>query len=155
VVTEGLNLSLSAQREARASDQLCRKLLKAALPHWLAQLRELEQVVPDAMEDFPTDNGGRVPERVVLMDDRYAPKWSQFTNHFKPTFKQVKREKQAGKPQRSYEPQPQTPYQRLLAKPGRPGSDESEAPGRTRPTGSVRLEEKHRGQTEELLHCTK
>ena len=134
----------------------------------LAQLRELEQVVPYAMKDFHTDNGseflnwalhrhlsGRAmklpwtrsrayrkndnahceqknwthvrqlfghdrfghPELVALMNDLYAQEWSQFTNHFKPTFKLVKREKQAGKTKRVYEKEPQTPYQRLLANP--------------------------------------
>ena len=43
--------------------------------------------------------------------------WSQFTNHFKPTFKLLKRVKKDGKTQRSYEKKPQTPYQQLLASP--------------------------------------
>jgi hypothetical protein len=54
------------------------------------------------------------------MNDLYAQEWSQFTNHFKPTFKLLKREKQAGKTKRIYEPQPQTPYQRLLVRPDIP-----------------------------------
>ena len=54
------------------------------------------------------------PELVPLMNDLYAQEWSQFTNHFKPTFKLLRREKQGGKTKRIYEPQPQTPYQRLL-----------------------------------------
>lgn len=54
------------------------------------------------------------PELVPLMNDLYAQEWSQFTNHFKPTFKLLKRQKQEGKTKRVYEPQPQTPYQRLL-----------------------------------------
>jgi hypothetical protein len=54
------------------------------------------------------------PELVPLMNELYAQEWSQFTNHFKPTFKLLKREKQEGKTKRIYEPQPQTPYQRLL-----------------------------------------
>ena len=29
------------------------------------------------------------PELVALMNDLYAHEWSQFTNHFKPTFKLV------------------------------------------------------------------
>lgn len=33
------------------------------------------------------------PELVALMNDLYAQEWGQFTNHFKPTFKLVKREK--------------------------------------------------------------
>lgn len=55
------------------------------------------------------------PELVVVMNDLYAQEWSQFTNHFKPTFKLLKRQKQAGKTKRIYEPSPQTPDQRLLA----------------------------------------
>ena len=137
----------------------------------LAQLRELEQVVPYPMKDFHTDNGGEFlnwalhrhltgrtvklpwtrsrayrkndnahveqknwthvrqlfghdrfahPELVPLMNDLYAQEWSQFTNHFKPTFKLVKRQKQDGKTRRIYEPMPQTPYQRLLASPDMP-----------------------------------
>jgi len=37
------------------------------------------------------------PELVALMNDLYANEWSQFTNHFKPTLKLLKREKQDGK----------------------------------------------------------
>jgi hypothetical protein len=131
----------------------------------LAQLKELEQVVPYAMKDFHTDNGGEFlnwalhrhltgralklpwtrsrayrkndnahceqknwthvrqlfghdrfahPQLVALMNDLYAHEWSQFTNHFKPTFKLLRREKHNGKTKRIYEPKPQTPYQRLL-----------------------------------------
>lgn len=134
----------------------------------LVQLKELEKVVPYAMTDFHTDNGGEFlnwalhrhltgravklpwtrsrayrkndnahceqknwthvrqlfghdrfehPELVALMNDLYANEWSQFTNHFKPTFKLLKREKQDGKTKRIYEKTPQTPYQRLLASP--------------------------------------
>jgi len=54
------------------------------------------------------------PELVALMNDLYAQEWSQFTNHFKPTFKLLKRVKQDGKIKRVYEKTPQTPYQRLL-----------------------------------------
>lgn len=137
----------------------------------LAQLRELEHVVPYAMNDFHTDNGGEFlnwalhrhvtgrgaplnwtrsrayrkndnahceqknwthvrqlfghdrfahPELVALMNDLYANEWSQFTNHFKPTFKLRRREKQGGKTKRIYERKPQTPYQRLLASPDIP-----------------------------------
>jgi hypothetical protein len=53
-------------------------------------------------------------ELVALMNDLYAQEWSQFTNHFKPTFKLLKREKKDGKTKRVYEPKPKTPYQRLL-----------------------------------------
>jgi len=55
------------------------------------------------------------PELVPLMNELYAQEWSQFTNHFKPTFKLLKREKKDGRTKRIYEAQPQTPYQRLLA----------------------------------------
>jgi hypothetical protein len=57
------------------------------------------------------------PELVPLMNDLYGQEWSQFTNHFKPTFKLVRREKKGGKTKRIYEAQPQTPYQRLLDSP--------------------------------------
>ena len=131
----------------------------------LVQLQELEKVVPYAMKDFHTDNGGeflnhalyrhrtgqspRVPwtrsrayrkndnahceqknwthvrqlfgherfghaELVPLMNDLYAREWSQYTNHFKPTFKLLRREKKNGKAKRVYETQPKTPYERLL-----------------------------------------
>jgi len=53
------------------------------------------------------------PELVPLMNALYAREWSQFTNHFKPTFKLLKREKKNGKTVRLYEKKPQTPYQRL------------------------------------------
>jgi hypothetical protein len=137
----------------------------------LAQLQELEGVVPYEMKDFHTDNGGEFlnwalhrhltgraapmswtrsrayrkndnahceqknwthvrqlfgherfghPELVALMNDLYAKEWSPFTNHFKPTFKLLKREKKDGKTKRSYEAEPQTPYQRLLASPDIP-----------------------------------
>jgi hypothetical protein len=51
---------------------------------------------------------------VPLMNDLYAREWSQFTNHFKPTFKLLKRQKEDGRTMRVYEKKPQTPYQRLL-----------------------------------------
>ena len=137
----------------------------------LTQLKELEEVVPFAMKDFHTDNGGEFlnwalhkhlngraaklpwtrsrayrkndnahceqknwthvrqlfghdrfghPELVPLMNDLYGQEWSQFTNHFKPTFKLLKREKKNGKTKRIYEPKPQTPCQRLLASPDIP-----------------------------------
>jgi len=54
------------------------------------------------------------PELVALMNDLYANEWRQFTNHFKPTFKLLKRDKRGRKTVRIYEPTPQTPYQRLL-----------------------------------------
>lgn len=132
----------------------------------LVQLRELEQIVPFEMKDFHT--GGEFlnwalhrhltgrpmkvpwtrsrayrkndnahceqknwthvrqlfgherfehPELVPLMNDLYALEWSQYTNHFKPTFKLLDRQKKDGKTKRIYENEPQTPYQRLLASP--------------------------------------
>lgn len=57
------------------------------------------------------------PELVPLMNDLYSKEWSQFTNHFKPTFKLVRREKKDGKTKRVYQSKPQTPYQRLLDSP--------------------------------------
>lgn len=54
------------------------------------------------------------PKLVPLMNDLYGREWSQFTNYFKPTFKLLRREKQAGKTKRIYEVKPLTPYQRLL-----------------------------------------
>ena len=60
------------------------------------------------------------PELVPLMNDLYAKEWSQFTNHFKPTFKLLKRVKKDGKTKRIYEQQPRTPYQRLLESPDIP-----------------------------------
>jgi hypothetical protein len=134
----------------------------------LVQLKALAQVVPYTMKDFHTDNGSEFlnwalhrhltgkalktpwtrsrayrkndnahceqknwthvrqlfgherfgqPELVPLMNDLYAKEWSQYTNHFKPTFKLLRREKKDGKTKRIYEAQPQTPYARLLASP--------------------------------------
>ena len=60
------------------------------------------------------------PELVPLMNDLYGKEWTQFTNHFKPTFKLVRREKKDGKTKRIYECPPQTPYQRLLNSPDIP-----------------------------------
>ena len=54
---------------------------------------------------------------VPLMNNLYAQEWSQFTNHFKPTFKLWRRDKRGSRTVRVYEPTPQTPYQRLLASP--------------------------------------
>lgn len=137
----------------------------------LEQLKELEQVVPYTMKDFHTDNGGEFlnwalhqhltgrrvklpwtrsrayrkndnahceqknwthvrqlfgherfghPELVPLMNALYGQEWSQFTNHFKPTFKLRQREKHGSKTKRVYEAVPQTPYQRLLSSPDIP-----------------------------------
>jgi hypothetical protein len=131
------------------------------------QLQELEAKVPFTMKNFHADNGGEFlnwalheyltgrsvklpwtrsrahrkndnahceqknwthvrqlfgherfehPELVALMNDLYAREWSQFTNHFKPTFKLLKRERHGSKTVRIYE-KPQTPYERLLASP--------------------------------------
>ena len=57
------------------------------------------------------------PELVPAMNDLYAREWSQFTNHFKPTFKLLRREKKNGRTKRIYEKEPRTPYQRLLDSP--------------------------------------
>lgn len=57
------------------------------------------------------------PELVGLMNDLYAKEWSQFTNHFKPTFKLLRREKKGSKTTRIYEKSPKTPYQRLMDSP--------------------------------------
>jgi hypothetical protein len=57
------------------------------------------------------------PELVPLMNGLYAKEWSQFTNHFRPTFKLLKRDKRGSKTVRIYEQTPQTPYQRLMASP--------------------------------------
>jgi hypothetical protein len=54
------------------------------------------------------------PALVPLMNELYANEWSHYTNHFKPTFKLLRREKQGGRTKRIYEKKPQTPYQRLL-----------------------------------------
>ena len=57
------------------------------------------------------------PQLVALMNDLYAKEWSQFTNHFKPTFKLLRREKRGNRTVRIYEKQPQTPYHRLIKSP--------------------------------------
>ena len=57
------------------------------------------------------------PELVALMNDLYSREWSQYTNHFKPTFKLLKRDKKGSKTVRNYEKVPQTPYQRLIESP--------------------------------------
>ena len=49
-----------------------------------------------------------------LINDLYSQEWSQYQNHFRPTFKLLKREKKAGKTIKSYEKNHQTPYERLL-----------------------------------------
>jgi hypothetical protein len=137
----------------------------------LVQLKALATSVPYPMKDFHTDNGGEFlnwalhrhltgrvvklpwtrslayrkndnahceqknwtqvrqlfghdrfahPELVALMNDLYAREWSPFTNHFKPTFKLLRREQKAGKTKRVHEAIPKTPYQRLLDSPDIP-----------------------------------
>jgi hypothetical protein len=54
------------------------------------------------------------PELVPLLNDLYGQEWSQYQNHFRPTFKLEKREKKGGKTVKTYQKKPQTPYQRLL-----------------------------------------
>ena len=55
------------------------------------------------------------PELVPLLNDLYGRAWSQYQNHFRPTFKREKREKKEGKTVKTYEKKPQTPSPRLLA----------------------------------------
>jgi hypothetical protein len=57
------------------------------------------------------------PELVGMMNELYSREWSQFTNHFKPTFKLLKRDKRGSKTVRLYEKVPQTPCQRILSSP--------------------------------------
>lgn len=57
------------------------------------------------------------PELVPLLNGLYEREWSQYQNHFRPTFKLHRREKHGGKTRKIYEPQPQTPYQRLMDSP--------------------------------------
>ena len=53
------------------------------------------------------------PELVALLNDLYAQEWSQYQNHFRPTFKLLGRDKHGSKTVRRYAAW-QTPYQRLL-----------------------------------------
>ncbi len=70
------------------------------------------------------------PQLVALMNDLYAQDWSRFTNHFKPTFKLLKRDKRGSRTVRVYEPTPQTPYQRLPGQPQpRRGQQNQTSPG--------------------------
>ena len=55
------------------------------------------------------------PQLVPRLNDLYGQEWSQYQNHFRPTFKLEQREKKGGKTVKTYEKKPQTPYQRLLA----------------------------------------
>ena len=59
------------------------------------QLKELEQ----ARQRFGHERFGHAG-LVPLMNELYAKEWSQFTHHFKPTFKLLKREKKEGKTRR-------------------------------------------------------
>src|SRR5450631_1777845 len=122
-----------------ASDQLCGKLLKPALSEFLnwalyEHLTGRKMKVPFTRSRAYRKNDNahceqknwthvrqlfgherfEHPELVALMNDLYANEGSQFTNHFKPTFKLLKRDKRGSKTVRIYEPTPQTPYQRLL-----------------------------------------
>src|SRR5215510_8574460 len=54
------------------------------------------------------------------LNELYSQEWSQYQNHFRPTFKLLKREKQGSKTIKTYENQPKTPYQRLLESPDLP-----------------------------------
>jgi len=56
------------------------------------------------------------PELVAPLNTLYRT-WGRYHNHFRPTCKLEKREKQGGKTVKTYEKKPQTPYQRLLASP--------------------------------------
>ena len=56
------------------------------------------------------------PQLVALMNQLYTQEWSQFQNHFRPTFKLLGRDKRGSRTIRRYE-KPQTPYARLLASP--------------------------------------
>jgi type VI protein secretion system component VasK len=53
------------------------------------------------------------PQLVALMNDLYGQEWSQYQNHFRPTFKLLSRDKRGSKTVRPYGPLA-TPYQRLL-----------------------------------------
>lgn len=59
------------------------------------------------------------PELVAPINALYQI-WSQYQNHFRPTFKLEKREKKGGKTIKTYEKKPQSPYERLLASPDIP-----------------------------------
>lgn len=61
------------------------------------------------------------PELVEPLNVLYRT-WGLYHNHFRPTFKLAKREKNNGKTVKTYEKTPQTPYQRLLAHPDVPAA---------------------------------
>lgn len=52
------------------------------------------------------------PQLVEMINNLYSNEWSQYQNHFCPTFKLLEKKKIASKYKRKYE-YPQTPYQRL------------------------------------------
>src|SRR5262245_41382725 len=60
------------------------------------------------------------PELVALMNDLYAHAWSAYQNHFRPTFKLLRRDKQGSQTIKVYEKTPKTPYERLLESPDIP-----------------------------------
>jgi len=57
------------------------------------------------------------PQPVALLNDLYGQQWSQCQDHFRPTFKLLRRQKKDGKTLKTYENKPQIPYQRLLDSP--------------------------------------
>lgn len=56
------------------------------------------------------------PQLVPLLNALYRT-WSQYQNHFRPTFKLERRQKKGGKTIKVYERTPRTPYERLLNSP--------------------------------------
>jgi hypothetical protein len=56
------------------------------------------------------------PELVAPLNVLYRT-GGHYPNHFRPTFKLLKREKRGGQTLKTYEKTPQTPYQRLLPSP--------------------------------------
>ena len=57
------------------------------------------------------------PQLVPLLNDLYSKEWSLYQNHFRPTFKLLRRDRQGGKTIKTYEKKPHPPYQRLLESP--------------------------------------
>jgi hypothetical protein len=60
------------------------------------------------------------PELVPLLNDLYGQEWGAYHNHFRPTFKLLKRDKRGTQTVKIYEKTPKTPYQRLLDSPDVP-----------------------------------
>ncbi len=79
------------------------------------------------------------PELVALMNDLYRQTWSPLTNHFRPTFKLLKRDKRGSKTVRVYEPGPKTPYQRLLECPAIPEVTKEQLRAEHAPLNPIRL----------------